>query len=195
MIYKTLLRTLQIDQLEIFFLCNKCTLKGHSETKHHIIRTVSKTNRKIVETETESQQILKWRCWLKLITMTMHKLYHWKEDMFNIPLLVYIVNCACLFNMLRLYNSYRYNATCASNVSMILLEHAMMVTNTCVWKLLLYDCCSFAFVLSCLVFVVGVFCCFLCVLCWCLFFVWFIALVVILLLCLFCFCIIHITET
>jgi hypothetical protein len=59
MIYKTLLRTQQIDQLEIFFLCNKCTLKGHSETKHHIIRTVSKTNRKIVETETESQQILK----------------------------------------------------------------------------------------------------------------------------------------
>jgi len=32
MIYKTLLRTLQIDQLEIFFLCNKCTLKGYSET-------------------------------------------------------------------------------------------------------------------------------------------------------------------
>ena len=32
MIYKTLLRTLQIDQLEIFFLCNKCTLKVHYET-------------------------------------------------------------------------------------------------------------------------------------------------------------------
>jgi len=32
MIYKTLLRTIQIDQLEILFLCNKCTLKGHSET-------------------------------------------------------------------------------------------------------------------------------------------------------------------
>ena len=193
MIYKTLLRTLQIDKIEIFFLCNKCTWKGHSETKHHTIRTVSKTNRKIVETERESQQILKWRCWLKLITMTMHKLYHWKEDMLNIPLLVYIVNFACLFNILRLYNSYRYGATYASNVSMILIEHAMMVTNTFVWKLL-YGCCSFAFVLSCLVFVV-VFCCFLCVLCWCLFFAWFIAFVVILLLCLFCFCIIHITET
>ena len=193
MIYKTLLRTLQIDKIEIFFLCNKCTWKGHSETQHHTIRTVSKTNRKIVETETESQQILKWRCWLKLITMTMHKLYHWKEDRLNIPLLVYIVNFACLFNMFRLYNSYRYGATYASNVSMILIEHAMMVTNTFVWKLL-YGCCSFAFVLSCLVFVV-VFCCFLCVLCWCLFFVWFIAFVVILLLCLFCFCIIHITET
>ena len=170
MIYKTLLRTLQIDQLEIFFLCNKCTLKGHSETKHHIIRTVSKTNRKIVETERESQQILKWRCWLKLITMTMHKLYHWKEDMLNIPLLVYIVNCACLFNILRLYNSYRYGATCASNVSMILLEREMMVTNTFVWKLLLYDLlfrfcfvlfglyCWFFFVVSC-VFCVDV--CFL----------------------------------
>jgi hypothetical protein len=32
MIYKTLLRTLQIDQPEIFFLRNKCTLKSHSET-------------------------------------------------------------------------------------------------------------------------------------------------------------------
>jgi hypothetical protein len=136
MIYKTLLRALQIDKIEIFFLCKKCTWKGHSETKHHTIRTVSKTNRKIVETETESQQILKWRCWLKLITMTMHKLYHWKEDMLNIPLLVYIVNFACLFNILRLYNSYRYGATYASNVSMILIEHAMMVTNTFVWKLL-----------------------------------------------------------
>ena len=83
--------------------------------------------------------------------------------MLNIPLLVYIVNFACLFNILRLYNSYRYGATYASNVSMILIEHAMMVTNTFVWKLL-YGCCSFAFVLSCLVFVV-VFCCFLCVLC------------------------------
>ena len=97
------------------------------------------------------------------------------------------------FNILRLYNSYRYDATCASNVSMILLEHAMMVTNTFVWKLLLYGCCSFAFVLSCFVFVVFLLLFF--VLCLCLFFVWFIAFVPILLLCLVCFCIIPITET
>jgi len=32
MIYKTLLRKLKIGQHEIFFLCNKCTLKGHSGT-------------------------------------------------------------------------------------------------------------------------------------------------------------------
>ena len=118
----------------------------------------------------------------------MHKLYLLK-DMFNIPLFVYIFYCTS-FNILRIYNSYRYGATFASNVSMILLEHAMMVTNTFVWKLLLYGCCSFAFVSSCFVFVVV-----FSVLCLCLFFVWFIAFVAILLLCLFCFCIISITET
>jgi hypothetical protein len=32
MMYKTLLRKLKIEQHLIFFLCNKCTLKGHSET-------------------------------------------------------------------------------------------------------------------------------------------------------------------
>ena len=88
------------------------------------------------------------------------------------------------FNILRLYNSYRYGATCDSNVSMILLEHAMMVTNTFVWKLLLYDCCSFAFVLSCFFFVVFLLLLFF-VLCLCLFFVWFIAFVAMLLQCCF----------
>jgi hypothetical protein len=32
MMYKTLLRKLKIEQHPIFFLCNKCTLKVHSET-------------------------------------------------------------------------------------------------------------------------------------------------------------------
>ena len=105
----------------------------------------------------------------------------------------------CLFTylfhvfILRLYSSYRYGANCASNVSMILLEHAMMVTNTCVWKLLLYGCCSFGFDLSCFFFAVFLLLFF--VLCLCLFFVWFIAFVALLRLCLFCFCVIPITET
>lgn len=113
-------------------------IKGR--TKHHIIRTVSKPNRKIIETGTESQQILKYRSWFKLITMWIHKLYLWK-DMFNIPLFVYIFYCTS-FHIFRLYNG----ATYASNVSMILLEHAMMMNNTFVLKLF-YGCCSFAFVL------------------------------------------------
>jgi len=128
-------------------------IKGR--TKHHIIRTVSKPNRKIVETGTELQQILKCRSWFKVMTIWMHKLYLLK-DMFNIPLFVYIFYCTS-FNILRIYNSYRYGATFASNVSMILLEHAMMVTNTFVWKLLLYGCCCFAFVLSLLLFCFVVF--------------------------------------
>jgi hypothetical protein len=37
----------------------------------------------------------------------MHKLYHWKEDMLNIPLLVYIVNCAETKQTQKQYNYKR----------------------------------------------------------------------------------------